>query len=57
LCKEFGNLPLRNCGTKLVDQFVTKRLERGNKPATVNRHLATIKHMFSTRIGDRQNRY
>ncbi len=50
LCKEFGNLPLRNFGTRLVDQFVTKRLEQGNKPATVNRIMATLKHMFSKAV-------
>jgi integrase len=50
LCKEFGNLPLRNFGTRLVDQFVTKRLELGNKPATVNRIMATLKHMFTKAV-------
>jgi len=50
LCNEFGNLPLRNFGTKLVDQFVTKRLEQGNKPATVNRIMATLKQMFSKAV-------
>jgi len=50
LCSEFGNLPLRNFGTKLVDQFVTKRLDMGNKPATVNRHMATLKHMFTKAV-------
>ncbi len=50
LCSEFGNLPLRNFGTKLVDQFVTKRLEQGNKPATVNRIMATLKHMFTKAV-------
>ncbi len=50
LCNEFGNLPLRNFGTRLVDQFVTKRLEQGNKPATVNRTMATLKHMFTKAV-------
>jgi integrase len=50
LCNEFGNLSLRNFGTRLIDQFVTKKLDKGNKPATVNRHLATIKHMFSKAV-------
>jgi hypothetical protein len=50
LCKEFGNLPLRNFGTRLVDQFVTKRLEHGNQPATVNRIMAALKHMFTKAV-------
>ena len=50
LCREFGNLPLRNFGTKLVDQFVTKRLEQGNMPSTVNRIMATLKHMFTKAV-------
>jgi integrase len=43
----FGNLPLRVFNTMLVEQFQTARLQKGNKPATVNRLLATLKHMFT----------
>lgn len=43
----FGNLPLNQFTTRLVEEYQTMRLTRhDNKPATVNRHLATIKHMF-----------
>ncbi len=42
----FGNLPLRRFNTLLVEQFQTERLNNGNKPATVNRLTATLKHMI-----------
>ena len=34
----------------LVEQFQTERTQRGNKPATVNRLVATLKHMFSKAV-------
>jgi integrase len=34
----------------LVEQYQIERIEKGNKPATVNRHLATLKHMFSKAV-------
>jgi len=40
----FGNIPLRNINTKLLEQFQTDRINKGNKPATVNRLIATLKH-------------
>lgn len=43
----FGNLPLRRFSTMLIEQYQTKRTQRGNKPATINRHIATLKHMFT----------
>lgn len=43
----FGNYPLRAFNSRILEQHQTERLEKGNKPATINRHLATIKHMFS----------
>jgi integrase len=46
----FGNLPLRSFSTKLIEQYQTEKLQIGNKPATVNRHLALIKHMFTKAI-------
>ena len=30
----------------LLEQMQTDKTKKGNKPATVNRHIATIKHMF-----------
>lgn len=46
LVKYFGDRNLRSFDTMLVEQFQTERL-RGNQPATVNRLLATLKHMFT----------
>ena len=40
----FSNLPLRRLNTMLIEQWQTARLNGGNKPATVNRLLATLKH-------------
>jgi integrase len=34
----------------LLDQYQSDRLQKGNKPATINRHIATIKHMFTKAI-------
>jgi integrase len=46
----FGNHPLRYFSTKMLEQYQTERIQKGNKPATVNRHLATIKHMFTKAV-------
>jgi integrase len=46
LVERFGNLPLRHFSTQIVEEYQTERLTSGNKPATVNRHLATLKHMI-----------
>ncbi|MCX5802510.1 MAG: site-specific integrase [Proteobacteria bacterium] len=46
----FGNHPLRYFTTMLLEQYQTERMQRGNKPATINRHLATIKHMFTKAV-------
>ena len=43
----YGSLPLRRFSSKLLEQFQTARLQKGNKPATVNRLMATLKHMIS----------
>ena len=34
----------------LIEQYQTERLNKGNKPATVNRLLATLSHMFTKAI-------
>ena len=44
LVEVFGNIQLRHLNTKLLEQFQTERTQKGNKPATVNRLIATIKH-------------
>ncbi len=47
----FGCLPLRKFNTLILEQYQTKRkTEMGNKPATINRHIATIKHMFTKAV-------
>ena len=61
LVRTFGKYPLRMFNTKILEQYQTARLQKGkkvvkeagkfvevaNKPATINRHIATIKHMFT----------
>ncbi len=44
LTEAFGILQLRQINTKLLEQFQSDRINKGNKPATVNRLIATIKH-------------
>jgi integrase len=58
----FGNLPLRRFSTMLIEQYQTERLNKsnrpkkngktdtGNKPATVNRLIATLSHMFTKAV-------
>ncbi len=50
LTEVFGNLPLRRFNTMLVEQYQTDKLLKGNKPATINRHIATLKHMFNKAV-------
>lgn len=50
LTEYFGNLPLRNFTTMAVEQYQTEKINRGNKPATINRHVAALKHMFSKAV-------
>ncbi len=44
LTETFGNIPLKHFTTKLIEQYQTERLQKGNKPATANRLIATLKH-------------
>ena len=50
LINVFGNLPLRRFNTKIVEQLQTERIQKGNKPATINRIIATLKHMFTKAV-------
>jgi integrase len=50
LCDEFGTIPLRQFNTMLLEQYQTQRLQNRNKPATANRLLATLKHMFTKAV-------
>lgn len=45
----FGGLPLRRISTRMVEEFQTDRM-KFNKPATVNRLLATLKHMMTKAV-------
>ena len=58
----FGDLPLRNFSVGLIEQYQTGRMKRGcrpvkegetpkgNKPATINRLVETLKHMFTKAV-------
>lgn len=55
----FGAYPLRAFNGKLLEQYQTERMEKGNKqgkyqvgnkPGTINRHVAAIKHMFTKAV-------
>ncbi len=47
LSDAFGSLPLRSLNTQLVERFQSEQIALGKKPATVNRYVATLKHMYS----------
>ena len=61
LKERFSKLPLRRFDTRLVEAYQSERLHMGkmvlkneaivaNKPATINRHIATLKHMFTKAV-------
>ena len=41
---------MRRFNTMLLEQYQTERLQKGNKPATINRHIATLKHAFTKAV-------
>jgi len=47
LVDEFGHYPLRRFDTRMIEQYQTERLQKGNKPGTVNRHVSILKHMMT----------
>jgi len=47
LVDTLGDIPLSGITTQLVEEYQTSRLNDGRKPATVNRELSTLKHMFT----------
>ena len=49
LVEKFGGYPLRTFTTRGIEQLQSERLQF-NKPATVNRLLATLKHMFTKAV-------
>ena len=44
---EFGNILLNKFNIMMIEQYQSKRISDGKKPATVNRAIATLKHMFT----------
>ena len=44
---QFRNIPLVKFNSALLEQFQTDKINTGCKPATVNRYIATLKHMFT----------
>ncbi len=46
LAEEFGSTDLSEFHTALVEFYLCEGLDQGLKPATVNRRLACLKHMF-----------
>jgi len=50
LVSVFGKSTLRAFSSRVLEQYQTERMQQGNKPATINRHLATIKHMFTKAV-------
>lgn len=47
LLMEFKGFNLREFTTKAIEQYQSKRLNEGKKPATVNKAIAILKHMFT----------
>ncbi|HAM52100.1 MAG TPA: hypothetical protein DCP92_15950, partial [Nitrospiraceae bacterium] len=50
LVRRFGIMKLHRFNTHVLEQFQSERLKKGNKPATVNRLLAVISHMFTKAV-------
>lgn len=50
LSEKFGSFPLRHFNSMLIEQYQTERMQMGNKPATINRLVATLKHMLTKAV-------
>jgi len=50
LVEAFANYPLRRFTTRLLEEYQSKSSTAGKSPATVNRHLTTLKHMFTKAV-------
>jgi integrase len=50
ILSHFGNLPLRNFNTLSVEQYQTNLINRGLKPATVNKHISILKAMIKKAV-------
>lgn len=50
LLGRYRKMTLNRFNTYMLEQFQSERLKKGNKPATVNRLLAVISHMFTKAV-------
>jgi len=50
LKKAFGGLPLRSFNTRLLEEYQSKALSKGKSHSTINRHIGTLKHMFTKAV-------
>lgn len=50
LQSRFGSLPLRRFNTLIVDQYQTELINRGLKPASVNKNIGILKAMFKKAV-------
>ena len=50
LADTFGSLPLRSFTVMLLEKYQSEILQSGRKPATANRHHATLSHMLSKAV-------
>lgn len=50
LLKSFKDTTLSQITTELVEQYQTKRMQDGLKPATINREIACLKHMITKAV-------
>ncbi len=50
LNNHFGNYRLNEIKPMLIEQYKRKRLEAGRMPATINRELACMKHMYTIAV-------
>lgn len=50
LKKRFGHLNLNQMNTKLVEEYQSYMLDEGKAPATTNRHIACLKHIYTKAV-------
>lgn len=50
ILSHFGNLPLRHFNTLSVEQYQTILINKGLKPATVNKHISILKAMIKKAV-------
>lgn len=50
ILSNFGNLPLRHFNTLATEQYQTKLINKGLKPATTNKHISILKAMIKKAV-------